>query len=60
MTHTGAKAPLLSETCAVVGTALASQVQHVVTNDHDLLKRLAPLGSRLSVVTLSASREAKS
>jgi predicted nucleic acid-binding protein len=44
----------------VVGTALAGQIQYVVTNDREWTKRLAPLGSRLSVVTLSAFRESKS
>jgi predicted nucleic acid-binding protein len=43
----------------VVGTALAGRIQHVVTNDHDWTRRLAPLGSRLTVVTLSAFRESK-
>ena len=44
----------------VVGTALAGQIQHLVTNDHDWTKWLAPLGSRLRVVTLSAFRESES
>ena len=44
----------------VVGTALAGRIRHVVTNDHDWTRRLAPLGSRLTVVTLSAFRESES
>lgn len=37
----------------VVGTALAAQVGHLVTNDHDWATKLAPLTSRLRVVILS-------
>ena len=37
----------------IVGTALACQVRHVVTNDHEWAARLGPLKARLKIVTLS-------
>jgi predicted nucleic acid-binding protein len=37
----------------VAGTAIACGVGHLVTNDHDWALKLAPIGDRLGVVTLS-------
>ena len=37
----------------VVGTAIACQVGHLVTNDHAWAAKLAPLAARIGVVTLS-------
>lgn len=38
----------------IVGTALAAQVRHVVTNDRAWSSKLAPMSERLSVVLASA------
>jgi predicted nucleic acid-binding protein len=38
----------------VVGTALAAQVRHVVTNDHEWSTKLAAMSSRLNVVQASS------
>ena len=37
----------------IIGTAIAWQVGHLVTNDHEWEAKLAPLNSRVEVITLS-------
>jgi len=37
----------------VVGTGLATQVRHLVTNDHDWSSRLVSMAARISVVRMS-------
>lgn len=36
----------------VVGTGLATQVSHLVTNDHDWARKLAPIKGRIRVLTV--------
>ena len=38
----------------IVGTGLATQVRHLVTNDHDWSAKLATMSSRISVVRTSS------
>lgn len=38
----------------IVGTGLATQVRHIVTNDHNWSRKLATMSSRISVVQASS------
>ena len=38
----------------IVGTGLAAQIRHLVTNDHDWSTKLAPMSARISVVRTSS------
>jgi predicted nucleic acid-binding protein len=37
----------------IIGTAIACQVSHIVTNDREWARKLAPLETRIGVITLS-------
>ena len=52
--HLRADRRLTPPDALIVGTALAAQVRHVVTNDRAWSSKLAPMSERLSVVLASA------
>lgn len=52
--HLRADMRLAPPDALIVATGLATQVRHVVTNDHDWTKKLATMSARLSVVRTSS------
>lgn len=52
--HLRADKKLAPPDALIVGTGLATQVRHLVTNDHNWSTRLASMSARISVVQMSA------
>ena len=52
--HLRADKKLAPPDALIVGTGLATQVRHLVTNDHTWARRLAPMSSRIAVVLTSS------
>jgi predicted nucleic acid-binding protein len=52
--HLRADKRLAPPDALIVGTGLATQVRHLVTNDHNWSKRLATMSARISVVLTSS------
>jgi predicted nucleic acid-binding protein len=52
--HLRADKKLAPPDALIVGTGLAAQVRHLVTNDRDWSRRLAPMSARIAVVVTSS------
>jgi predicted nucleic acid-binding protein len=52
--HLRAASRLSPPDALIVGTGLAAQVRHLVTNDHGWAPKLASMAARLAVVETSA------
>jgi predicted nucleic acid-binding protein len=52
--HLRADKKLAPPDALIVGTALATQVRHLVTNDHNWSRKLATMSSRIAVVQTSS------
>ena len=52
--HLRADKKLASPDALIVATGLATQVRHLVTNDHDWSRKLATMSSRIAVVRMSS------
>ena len=52
--HLRADKKLASPDALIVATGLATQVRHLVTNDHDWSQKLATMSSRIAVVRMSS------